>query len=73
MSTALSHLGPIRSGLFFGDDGGGYDYAGLLEEQFGPARAATDSLEELFEAVEWLLTGEDNPDDSPMAGFIDPA
>lgn len=83
MSTALNSfwLCSKSTGLMSGDDGGGYSYADMLEEQFGPARALNEEgLDELFEVVEQILTGEDSPDDSPstgsgrspLAGAIDP-
>lgn len=74
MSTALNSFwyGSKSTGLMSGGDGG-YSYADLLEQQFGPARALnTEGLDELFEAVERMLTGEDSPDDSLMAGAVDP-
>lgn len=76
MSTALNSfwLYPKSTGLMSGDTGN-YSYADLLEEQFGPARALNvEGLDELFEAVERMLTGEDRLDtDSPLAGAGDPA
>lgn len=73
MSTALNSfwLYPKSTGLMSGDTGN-YNYADLLEEQFGPARALNvEGLDELFEAVERMLKGE-SPDDSPLAGAGDP-
>lgn len=41
MSTALSHLGPVSPALFFGADDSAdvFDFAKLLEEAHGPAKA----------------------------------
>jgi len=62
VSTALSHLSGAPAGLLSGA-AGGYDYAALLEECFGPARALdTEGLDELFEAVEGLLKEDSETD-----------
>lgn len=74
MSTALNSFWPCSksAGLMSGDDSANYNYADLLEQQFGPARALNvEGLDELFEAVEQMLKGESS-DDSPLAGAGDP-
>lgn len=66
MSTALNPfwLYLKSTGLMSGDDSANYNYADLLEEQFGPARALNvEGLDELFEAVERMLKEGEKPED----------
>jgi hypothetical protein len=44
MSTALNHIAGAPVALLSGNDANSDDYARMLEEQFGPARAKGDEV-----------------------------